>query len=135
MSPNSDLFHKYGYRLTKQRQILLESLTDYPQSIVQIKQTLDQKHINIDQTTVYRSLDCLVKLGLVGKTRFGDNTSKFELLDNHHHHHLVCEKCGIVEDIPLNDEKMISDIGRRTKFKITRHSLEFFGICEKCQIC
>jgi Fur family transcriptional regulator, ferric uptake regulator len=133
MTPDSDLFHNNGLRLTKQRKLLLQNLTDIPLSAEEIFRKLKLNHAAIDQATVYRSLDCLVKLGLVGKIQFGDNVSKFELLDSHHHHHLVCEKCGVVEDIPLNDEKMFKNIGKKTKFKIIRHSLEFFGICYECQ--
>lgn len=134
MDLNTEFFHKNGLRLTEQRKSILIVLTDHPQSITEICHRLKYKKSQIDQVTVYRTLSCLVKLGIVGKTKFKDNNAKYELLDQkHHHHHLVCEKCGLVQDIPINDDFLMSYISKTTDFKITSHSLEFFGKCQKCQ--
>src|ERR1700734_981203 len=45
-------------------------------------------------TTVYRSLESLVSMGLVQAVDLGDGERRFEMVERgEHHHHLVCDKC------------------------------------------
>jgi Fe2+/Zn2+ uptake regulation proteins len=123
-----------GYRATTQRKHIFDTLLPFPQSISEISSSLKNKGTNIDIVTIYRTLDCFIKLGIVGKTQFKDKISKYEIISNdYHHHHLVCDRCGSIEDIPLDDNFLINKISKQTNFKIKSHSLEFFGICGKCQ--
>jgi Fe2+ or Zn2+ uptake regulation protein len=133
MAIERDVFHKYGHRLTKQRKILISALSDKPQSVDELFQSLKNKGVAIDMATIYRSLDCLVRIGMVGKTQFSRGSAKFELLVGTHHHHAVCNSCGSVEDVPINDEKMLHKISQKMDFRITNHVMEFFGLCKKCQ--
>jgi len=122
-----------GFRLTKPRQQILTILTTTPLSVAEVMELLRNKHIYIDKVTVYRALGCFTKLGIVGKTQFGDNIAKFEMIkDSHHHHHAVCTECGAVEDIPLNETSLINNVKKLTSFHIQSHVLEFFGLCTKC---
>lgn len=122
-----------GYRITNQRKCLVAVLTSKPQSVVELKERLSKKGIRIDKVTLYRALQCLVALGIVGKTKFTENTSKYELLTNAvHHHHLVCNKCGAVKDLPVDDSSFINKVVKNKDFKVASHSLEIFGCCSGC---
>jgi len=130
----SEKLRQNGFRVTGQRQKILDSLIPFPQSVAEISSYLSKKDISIDVATIYRTLDCFIGLGIVGKTYFKDKISKYELISvDYHHHHLVCDRCGSVEDIPLNDKFLIDEVCRHTNFKVKSHALEFFGICSKCQ--
>lgn len=95
---------------------------------------LRQKGVKSDLVTVYRTLDLFTQLGLVQKTQFGDQTVRYELVGaTGHHHHLVCEQCGSIEDVPLDEQMLLGQVGKKSKFQVTRHVLEFFGRCVKCQ--
>lgn len=123
-----------GYRLTTQRQQVLDCLTGFPQSVEDIVVSLQNHNLCVDRVTVYRTLDCFVELGLVSKTQFQDKIAKYELFsEGHHHHHLVCNNCGSVEDVCINEDSLLNQVSRETDFKIKSHSLEFFGVCGKCQ--
>jgi Fur family ferric uptake transcriptional regulator len=123
-----------GYRLTSQRQQIIDALTSSPQSVLEIISFLKSKGVSVDKVTIYRTLDCFVKLGIAAKTQFKDKTAKYELLTaSNHHHHLVCDQCGSVEDIPLDDSILLKRVRKQTDFQIKSHSLEFFGICANCQ--
>src|SRR6185369_1317978 len=85
-------------------------------------------------TTVYRSLESLVALGLVQAVDLGDGERRYEVVEpGEHHHHLVCRGCTrsthldscLVEDM----EKAIRD---KYKFEIESHVFEVFGLCEDC---
>lgn len=122
------------HRITQPRRDIIGVLTDTPLEVKEISGRLENIHKKIDLATIYRTLDCLVSLNLVNKTRFEDKTSKYELNNQHaHHHHLVCKECGFVEDIILNEKRLMSQISLQSRFKVLNHSLEFFGLCQKCQ--
>lgn len=123
-----------GYRFTKQRQVIFDALTAHPQSVEEIVVSLKEKGVSIDRVTVYRTLDRFVDLSIVSKTQFKDKTAKYELFSKtNHHHHLVCESCGSIEDISLNEAFFLNKVSSQTNFQIKSHALEFFGICGKCQ--
>jgi len=123
-----------GFRLTNQRQLIASVLSFSPQSADEVFMKLNKNKANIDKVTIYRTLDCFCELGLVAKTRFKDSEAKYELVDKtNHHHHLVCDNCGKVEDINLDERSLVEKVGKKTDFLIKSHSLEFFGICAKCQ--
>jgi Fur family transcriptional regulator, ferric uptake regulator len=86
-------------------------------------------------TTVYRSLESLVSLGLVQAVDLGDGERRYELVSpGEHHHHLVCEKCQTsihLDQCVLQDlEKSIRDI---YGFDPQSHILEIFGTCKTCR--
>ena len=123
-----------GFRVTIQRRCILDSLTFFPQSVFEISSFLKTHSTPVDVVTIYRTLSCFVEIGIAGKTKFKDDFSRYELISEaNHHHHLVCDKCGAVEDIPLDDKLLIDEINKKTNFKVKSHALEFFGICTKCQ--
>lgn len=122
------------YRITQARREIINVLTFSPLEVKEIAECLARKRVKIDLATIYRTLERLVLLGLVSKTQFEDKTAKYELIDKQsHHHHLVCEKCGSVEDIPLNEERLMEQIKNQSEFMVFRHNLEFFGACKQCQ--
>ena len=134
MESISEKLRQNGFRVTGQRQKILDSLMPFPQSVAEIYSSLNKKGISVDMATIYRTLDCFIYLGIVGETHFKDKISKYELISiNYHHHHLICDKCGSIEDIPLDDKFLVDEVNKHTNFKVKSHALEFFGICGKCQ--
>jgi len=51
-----------------------------------------------------RNLDLLVELKLVGRLDVGQGVGRYERLlpSGEHHHHLVCDRCGRVEEVALD---------------------------------
>ena len=98
----------------------------------------------IGLTTIYRTLELLVQMGLVFKFDFGDRRARYELAEGpkgiRQHHHLVCTKCGrVIDYTDLIDEakKFLSQtmkaLNKKYNFKITNHLIQFYGLCDKCQ--
>jgi Fur family ferric uptake transcriptional regulator len=124
-------------RLTKGSQKVLEALTSCRSlaTAQDIHGQLRDKGDAPGLTTVYRSLETLVAMGLVQAVELGDGEKRFEIVEpGAHHHHLVCENCR--DSIHL-DQCLVEelDTGIRTKygFEIRAHILEIFGRCKKCQ--
>ena len=123
-------------RTNSARQGLLDFFVDSnePADFQQISDWLANHGIEVNKTTIYRQLDRLVVLGQIEEIDLGEGKKRYEAIKGHHHH-LYCTECNHVECFEL--EENIADqereISRRTKFKIQRHILDFFGLCEKCQ--
>jgi Fe2+ or Zn2+ uptake regulation protein len=102
--------------------------------------TISEIHSHIRKTktdlaTVYRTLNLFTELKIVTEIDFKDDFKRYELIfDRHHHHHIVCKECGRVENVEacvLGElEKMLA----RKGYTDVTHSLEFFGVCEKCRV-
>ncbi len=124
---------KIGIRYTKPRKLVFEALEHLskPVSANEINDYLKNK---IDLTSVYRTLSLLVKSEMVNVILFGEGKKRYELKSkNEHHHHLVCEKCGDVEDVEMKESILLESVKERSKFVIKKHNLEFFGLCPDCQ--
>ena len=85
-------------------------------------------------TTVYRSLQSLVELGLVQAVDLGDGEKRYELVKpGEHHHHLVCEQCGASVHL---DQCLVEELEEAVRksygFEIRSHVLELFGACRNC---
>lgn len=94
---------------------------------------LRQEHDEADRATIYRILETFVVKGLLKRLEFGEGKYRYELA-NDDHHHLVCERCGAIEDISdCNISELESDIKQKKDFLVKRHQLEFFGVCLQCQ--
>lgn len=136
MSPNQknlQLISQTGHRLTKPREQILATISGSPLSATQVFDQLKQKNFSINLTTIYRTLDLFCQLNIVQKVHLDDQIVRYEALANTHHHHLICETCGAIEDIPLSEKGLLKQVESKTKFKINRHNLEFFGSCIHCQ--
>lgn len=128
------LLRNAGYKATPKRLALLELLqkSKKPLSIQEITKGLRGK--KMDQVTAYRILDVLEKIGLVRKVDLQHGHADYELA-NDDHHHIVCTRCGKIEDFEGCElEALTKKIARKSKSFpiIQRHSLEFFGVCRSC---
>lgn len=88
----------------------------------------------IGLATVYRVLTQFEAAGLVKRHHFEGGHSVFELNRGDHHDHLVCVKCGTVEEFK---DEMIEirqqQIAQSKHFTLTEHVLYLYGMCAACQ--
>lgn len=130
-----DLLRERRLKVTEARVMVLSALENIakPADVTELIASLNKGGKKVDQATVYRTLDLLVKVKLVELIDFRDGKYRYEL-QKKHHHHLVCEECGSVDEVEGDlmkfDERKIESV---KKFLIKSHSLEFFGLCRKCR--
>lgn len=134
MKPITTYIHACGLRMTNARKQIFSCITAHPQSVAQIAEDLKKQGETTDTATIYRTVERFSELGLISHTQFQDGTMMYERNEtNNHHHHLVCDRCGHIEDIKLDERKFLSTIPKTNGFQIKRHTLEFFGLCKKCR--
>jgi Fur family ferric uptake transcriptional regulator len=114
---------------------ILEKADSAHLSAEEIYKILIEQGDDVGLATVYRVLTQFETAGLVMRHNFGDGRSVFELDQGVHHDHLVCIKCGKVEEfIDEVIEQRQAEIASSKKFRMTDHSLYIFGICNECNV-
>jgi Fur family ferric uptake transcriptional regulator len=88
----------------------------------------------IGLATVYRVLTQFETAGLVTRHHFEGAQSVFELNEGSHHDHILCVKCGRVDEFmdPTIEERQRS-IAQKLGYTMTDHSLYIYGVCPDCQ--
>ena len=126
-----------GFRVTTGRSRLLRLLEDAgtPLSIQEIEK---RWRGNVpDTATLYRSLTDLHAAGIVRRVDLGTGAVHFEFTPNRpHHHHIVCIRCGEIEELEqcvLGDIEHTLTLTTKQFASIASHSLEFFGECVACE--
>lgn len=128
------ILQEKGYRFTTQRQEVIKSLGDFLLSVQEIHRSLKKRRVNIDLVSIYRTLELLVSMGIVHAIELGEGKKRYEVVnEKNHHHHLVCNSCGSIDNITVNEEQFIKEIKKKSTFKVDHHHLEFFGCCQNCQ--
>ncbi len=128
---------KAGLKVTLPRMKILEMLehgnTRHLSAEDIYKKLLDCGE-DIGLATVYRVLTQFETAGLVCRHHFEGGHSLFEVNHGGHHDHMVCVKCGRVDEfMDETIEKRQRAIADRLGYEITDHSLYLYGICPKCR--
>lgn len=132
---SADMLRTHGFRVTKGRVRLLDTLarSGTPLSVQELRAKLKDAQ---DQATLYRTLTDLAAAGIVRRVDLNTGTAHFEYTPGReHHHHVVCTRCGTIEDIDnCALDALEKQLMKRSKSfaRISSHSLEFFGQCVRC---
>ncbi len=109
---------------------LLENSTERHVSAEDVYRMLLEANEDIGLATVYRVLTQFETAGLVDRHNFEDGYSVFELNSGTHHDHIVCIKCGKVEEfVDKTIEKRQTEIAKERGFEIGDHELVIYGKC------
>jgi len=133
-----DYLRSQDLKFTRTRRLIFEEIfsekTVHPNAY-EIHRRLKGKGENVSLATIYRTLNLLVKSGLVSEIDFGEDHSHYEPeVSKAAHGHLVCLSCGAVKE--FSDEKVqsiLKRIGKESRFKTDKFSIQVFGYCERCQ--
>lgn len=124
-----------GIRITKIRKGIIKIFSDasIPFSANQIEQRLSRAGINVNKATIYRELQFLLKNGFIVEVYLHPSEVSYESSELKHHHHLVCDKCGSIDNVTnCLADKLEGEIYKKKGFRIKKHTLEFYGTCAKC---
>ena len=124
-----------GFRLTPQRRAILRVLraSDRHPDAGWIYEQVRKELPNISLGTVYRNLAQLgeagevVELGLGRARRWDGNIAP--------HEHIVCRRCGVVEDVDIlrGGRDLDAMAAKASGFVVQSRQLQFEGICPRCQ--
>lgn len=131
----SDSIRKVGLRATPARVAVINIMenTSKPLDINELIQLLKQQNVDSDQATIYRIIENFYKKGVISRLQFQKNKFYYEM-SREEHHHVICTNCSAIEDISNCAIDSVEKQIEKTKgFKVSSHSLEFFGLCKNCK--
>jgi Fur family ferric uptake transcriptional regulator len=142
MTPFINLFRRYlreqGLPITQQREVVADVVFSTPGhlSVEDIEVALKGLGERIGKATIYRTMEILVRSGLVKEHDFGEGFKRYEHLFGHQpvHEHLICTSCSeVIEFQSPEVVRLQEETATRHGFLATRHRLEIYGLCAACQ--
>lgn len=123
-----------GLRVTSARAQVLESVQQLEHCTPeQIYHHVEQHSPSLNITTVYRTLDLLEELGLIGHTHLGHGAPVYHLTEDQHLH-VVCHRC---ESVISADSTVLRDVvaamDREHGFRVDVGHVTLSGECANCQ--
>jgi Fe2+ or Zn2+ uptake regulation protein len=119
---------------SKQREIVLAELRrrkTHP-TADEVYSSLKPDNPGLSLATVYRNLNLLTDLGIIGRVGISGKAERFDA-NPEDHCHVVCSHCGNIIDFEDGMPERLCDTARRaTDYVITGCSVVFFGLCPKC---
>lgn len=118
----------------------LLQLPDHP-SPDEIFRVVRKAYPSISLATIYKTLERLERVGIIGKANLLHETVRFDPRVDHHHH-LICVECKRVEDLEPDEIKVplprtADGMGLpervRREFDLTDYKITFTGTCRACR--
>ena len=123
-----------GYRLTPQRQLVLESVGEIGHATPEeIATSVRRTASGVNISTVYRTLELLEEIGLVRHTHLGHGAPTYSVATDDDHVHLVCRDCGGVEEAPPQVlAEVVERLAAERGFTVDVGHFAVFGRCRTC---
>jgi len=96
---------------------------------------MKNKNYRVSRATLYNTIEILLDCKLIRKHQFDKSQAQYEkCFLNKQHDHLICNKCNdVIEFCDPRIQEIKNSIVDIMNFKIERHALNFYGICNNCQ--
>ena len=130
-----DLLRRRGGRLTPTRRAIVAALVAAGEHITadDITDRVRRAHPDLALTTVYRCLDALEELGVVEHVHLGHGRAVYHLASQDHQH-LMCERCGLVVEVPTRVfADLAAALDARYGFAIRPNHFAVPGLCSACR--
>jgi len=122
---------EHGLKVTPQRVTILSAIDKFGHAnIDEIYQEAKTTNPTMSLATVYKNVTSLIETNLLKEVALNNQKSKDELTKEPHSH-LICKKCGSVEDI--NSNNLFTLNRDNLDFDIEEVELNIYGICSKCK--
>lgn len=130
-----DVLKAANLRATAQRIAVMGVLRDSPGhfSVDEIGERVRERLGTVSLQTVYDTLDALTTVGLARRIEPAGRPALFEGRVGDNHHHVVCRRCGAVEDIDCATASApCVDAANTAGFVLDQAEITFWGLCPDC---
>jgi len=124
-----------GLRATSARVAVLAGLGELGHATAeQLHLTLVSRLPALNLSTVYRTLDSLSLHDLICHAHLGGSAPSYYLPGEAEHAHLVCSRCGSVDNLTGQSlQRFVSDLARSARFTVDTSHLSVEGLCAACR--
>ena len=133
-SPWEVRLREQGFRITAQRQLVLESVNQLGHGTPEeILSSVQKTASGVNLSTIYRTLEVLESVGLITHTHIGHGAPVYHSQDESPHIHLVCDDCAEVTSIPAASAAQFSlDLKETYGFTAHMTHMAVTGTCKAC---
>jgi len=134
MADLTELLHERGLRVTSQRLLIERALREHGGHLTaeQIHELVEPALPGVTQQTIYSTLALLADLGVARRVVAPGPSTRFEAVTRDHHH-MICERCGAIEDlhvrVPLG---AVTRAARDAGFEPGGAGVTVLGLCARC---
>ena len=123
-----------GYRLTPQRQLVLEAVTALGHATPEdVFGWVRERSAAVNISTVYRTLELLEEVGLVNHAHLTHGAPTYHAAAAPEHVHLICRGCGdVIEVEPAEVAPMLDSLRHTHGFVADVGHLTVSGSCARC---
>ena len=122
-------------RNTIQQELVLSAVRSMRRHVTaeEVYKEIIKDHPSVGMGTVYRNLNILSEEGEIRKIEIPNGSDRFDFTLKEHYH-VLCVKCGGVEDVELDaPSNLIDRIGDSHGVRFLGYDILFRGICRECQ--
>ena len=123
-------------KVTPKRRAILDCFVQQGRCLTpeQIRDQLKQQFNRLGLPGIYRNLEAFEACGILVKIQRQDRRLYYALCQGHtqghHHHHIVCIKCGKVDDV---HGCALAGTIQASGYKVLHHLIQLEGLCPRCK--
>jgi Fur family transcriptional regulator, stress-responsive regulator len=123
-----------GQRVTPQRLVIHDALVELDRHVTadEVHAAVSERLPNVSAPTVYATLELFEELGIVRRINLAAGAALYDPRPDDHHH-LVCVRCGRVEDVDAGvDMTGALRAASRRGFRADHAEVVVYGLCSDC---
>ena len=135
-NPIVDALDVAGYRVTGPRRAVADLIAEQTGHFTasDLEGVVRDRRLGISRATLFRALELLTELGVVERLDLPTGEHAYVPCARAHHHHVICSRCGRTAEVDdCGVAEAVSEIARKSGYRIDSHRLELFGLCRHCQ--
>ncbi|UYO98193.1 transcriptional repressor [Microbacterium sp. M28] len=128
-----DAIRAAGLRVTESRRAVFGALRSHPHASADDIHAAVQPVVDCTLQSVYNALGDFAAAGLVRRIEPAGHPMLFELRVDDNHHHLVCTRCGAVEDVDCATGHAPCLVpGDTHGYRVAVAEVTYWGLCATC---
>lgn len=126
------ILKEHNFKATPQRLCVLDILEKCGHATLEdIEKLTKKKFPTLSLSTIYRNINEMVKTNIVSEVKLANKKEHFEVTKDKHSH-LICTKCGKIEDFEIQTNELIKKVEYASGSKVINDILSFEIICKDC---
>lgn len=101
-------------------------------SIEELFPLIRKEFSSISLATLYKNINAMLEAKILHEVSLPHAKPKYELIKEEHSH-MLCQKCGKLEDITINLDAIKHEASALSGYKLAHNDVMFSGICPECQ--